>query len=434
MEKFENVCVQVNACALSGVVAFFAGIPRAVVVTNSPLWCYFNVLKHFSNRQTENERIYCTRLDNTSLVYGTEENLRDTLEMVKRDFADDIAVLCIENSCAVTLIGDDIEAIARQVGFACPIICLDSGGLQGDFYAGYQLAAREYLEQFPLLQVLPKLKHTVNLIGGSIATYNYENDMAELKSLLQLIGYEVIACPGCESTSEAIHKMGQAELNIVVNEGLGLGLAQHLEERYQMPYINLALPYGIEGTANWLRQILRCFKDEAQAKQAIITAWIQQYHDRIETDLKRVRNIWGELQFPQVVLAGEVSVVIGLLKTIQTEWADCASSCVILTDGLIESELVQGDIKVLDGSNDSQQIKAMVRNLEDGLLLGSSNERALILRNGLKHAVCHNISAPNYDEVILLAKPYVGFRGALALLEEIWNKYIVMKQQRNSMK
>ena len=54
------------------------------------------------------------------------------------------------SSCAAGLIGDDIEAIARGAGLACPVVALDSSGLAGSFADGWDKAAHAAFQTIPL--------------------------------------------------------------------------------------------------------------------------------------------------------------------------------------------------------------------------------------------------------------------------------------------
>lgn len=428
MEHFENVCMQVNSCSLSGVAAFFAGIPKAGIVLNSPLWCYYNVLKQIEIDGNTAEQIFCTHLDNTSLIYGTEEYLLETLQSVKKECAEDITVLCIENSCAVTLIGDDIAAIAKKAGFSCPIICLDSGGLKGDFWDGYQFAVDAYFSQVKTGGKKKKIPRTVNLLGYSVTYQNYYNDLVELKNLLAVMGYQVLTCPGCGSSVEKMQHIGQAELNIVLHEELGLSLAKTLQNDYGTPYLNCLLPYGIVGTLKWLQAIQNFFVLDKQIEFQRIEQMAATYKKKIEKRLQKLRDIWGELRFYNVVVSAPVSIALAVAKAIKEEWAECANVYVVLQDGNKNSALMAEGLIVIDGKNDSIRIQTILEDLAGGLLVGCSNERALLLQANIKSVVCQNICSPNYDEVLLSESPYMGFQGASFLLENLWNKYIEMKK------
>jgi len=428
VEHFENVCMQVNSCSLSGVAAFFAGIPKAVIVLNSPLWCYYNVLKQIEIDGNTAQQIFCTHLDNTSLIYGTEEYLLETLQSVKKECTEDITVLCIENSCAVTLIGDDIAAIAKKAGFSCPVICLDSGGLKGDFWEGYQFAVDAYFSQVKTAGKEKKIPRTVNLLGCSVTYQNYYNDLTELKKLLGVLGYQVLTCPGCGSSVEEMQHIGQAELNIVLHEELGLTLAKKLQNDYGTPYLNRLLPYGIAGTLEWLQAIQDFFVVDDQIEFQQIEQVATKYKEKAEKRLQKLRNIWGDLNFYNVVVSAPVSIALPVAKAIKEEWADCANVYAILQDGKMHSELMVPGIIVIDGKNDSIRIQTILENLAGGLLVGCSNDRSLLLQAKITTVVCQNICSPNYDEVLLSESPYVGFQGASFLLENLWNKYIEMKK------
>lgn len=134
-DDFSAVCLHADTCALAGAAAFFAGIPDAAIVVNGPMWCYFYALRSLESSQPLlSNRMVATQLDNQAIVFGTEEYLRDTL---KPYIDDPPAVICIENNCSAGLIGDDLAAIARDAGAACPVVVFDSNGLIGGFSEGY---------------------------------------------------------------------------------------------------------------------------------------------------------------------------------------------------------------------------------------------------------------------------------------------------------
>ena len=52
-------------------------------------------------------------------------------------------------------------------------------------------------------------------------------------------------------------KIPAAQLNIVINEELGLETAKYLKERYGTPYVVAGIPYGLKGTLRWLEKNCR---------------------------------------------------------------------------------------------------------------------------------------------------------------------------------
>lgn len=230
-EQWDNVCTQVNTCALTGAAAFFAGIPDAAIVANGPLWCYFYARRYLEKScPSIGQRFFGTQPDNNAVVYGTEECLLELLQLVRESSSP--SVLLIENSCAVSLIGDDIAGIATQATMPCPVICIDSGGLIGGFWEGYKAAAKAYFDAMPLNPRRMVKPRTINLLGCTTGYYNAKSDLQELKRMLTLAGYQVLASPGAGSSTAEITTMAQAELNLVVHEELGGDMAKYLQQQY----------------------------------------------------------------------------------------------------------------------------------------------------------------------------------------------------------
>lgn len=419
-----DICSRVNTCALTGAAAFFAGIPNADIIANGPNWCYFYALRHLEKADASiNNRFYSTQLNNNSIVYGTEENLLSTLAERKQN--GQCSVLFIENSCAVGLIGDDIAGIAKRAQMACPVICLDSGGLAGGFCEGYALAGKGFFENIPLKRRTEIQPKTVNLIGATTSYYNSYNDLAELKSLLALAGYEVLACPGAGSDIEAIKEMSRAELNIVIHNELGLKIAKFLQSEYSMPFIAPALPYGLEGSKKWLEAINSVIKTDL----SLVEEKISQTDKLIFSKLNEVKSIWGDLWFDKVLVSASSSVALAFAEALRCEWADMQELTVVLQDDLqvkIDSEQIDN---LLFASVDSSQIEKAMQRLDNGLLLASSSERSFLDRAGSKNVLFANIAFPVYDELLLTEAPFMGINGHKNMLERLWNKKIELQMK-----
>ena len=318
--QWKDTRTLVDACALTGAAAFFAGIPDAALVANGPLWCYYYALRYLEKQSPAvGARFFCTQADNQAVVYGTEECLLETLAIIRKQACP--SVILVENSCSVSLIGDDIAGIARQADMKCPVVCIDSGGLAGGFSAGYRAAASAYFNELPLRRKSCLQHNTVNLLGCTTGYYNGANDVAELKRMLHLAGCRVLACPGAGSSAREIAAMTDAALNIVVHEELGLDLAKLLQEQYGMPYVSLMLPYGLQGSFSWLQYIVeylslaRVNLDEVQREVGFL-------EHKIQTATLEMQRIWGDLWFEKTLIAAPVSTALALAAAIRTEWLD----------------------------------------------------------------------------------------------------------------
>ena len=148
--EWGNVCSRVDTCALTGAAAFFTGIKGAEVLVNGPLWCYFYALRHLEKSNSRlGERFHGSQPDNNAVVYGTEECLTDALDYIRENRAP--SILLIENSCSVSLIGDDIEGIAAKAklpfsAFPCgqqQVLCILQKQRHGSQIPGLQIPVHQ---------------------------------------------------------------------------------------------------------------------------------------------------------------------------------------------------------------------------------------------------------------------------------------------------
>lgn len=427
--QWSNVCNHVDSCALTGAAAFFAGIPDAALIANGPIWCYFYALRHLeSSCPNVASRFHCSQPDNSAVVYGTEECLSKLLQQLRQTAKP--AVLLIENSCSIGLIGDDIAGIAAQIGFDCPVICLDSGGLNGGFQDGYRAAAREYFAKTVLAAPAAVRPRSVNLLGCSAAYYNAANDHAELVRLLTLAGYEVVASPGAGSTTAQIAKMRSAELNLVIQRELGEPLAMQLQELYGMPYLAALPPYGLDGTVAWLAAVNAAFAGSSRSNYA---PWEQEADNAkrfLSAATLDMQRLWGDPWFDRVVVAAPSSTALGLSQALRCEWVDAGYLTTIIhgnAQPVAPSALSCSD-ETIHAAHGSSAVETALRRLNGGLLLGSGNEKARVQHLELHAVQTLQIALPVHDEILISDRPFMGLRGARFLYETIWNRYIEQQQ------
>ena len=387
--EWGNVCSRVDTCALTGAAAFFTGIKGAEVLVNGPLWCYFYALRHLEKSNSRlGERFHGSQPDNNAVVYGTEECLTDALDYIRKNRAP--SILLIENSCSVSLIGDDIEGIAAKAKLPFSVIGMDSGGLRGGF--------------------------GVNLLGATTAYFNGRNDLEEIKRILETANYRVIAVPGAGSELETLQKIPAAQLNIVINEELGLETAKYLKERYGTPYVVAGIPYGLKGTLRWLEKIAEVLPSDLESvrEECVKT------QEELLAAVNEARCTWGELWFDKIIVAAPGTTAFCIAQTLREEWADTEKLTVICQNTLKDLRgPVEAD-EILLAEKDSKKIEQILQQSDNTLILGSSSESSVLLREGKKFWCC-NIAYPVQDEVLLATAPFAGIRGAGHMLQRLWN-------------
>ena len=418
-----DVCKRVDTCALTGAAAFVAGIPGTEILVNGPLWCYFYALRyleHGANGMAQ--RFHGSQPDNTAVVYGSEKYILAALKRLQKEGSKP-ELLFIESSCSMSLIGDDLNGIAAKAGLKCPYVTMDCGGLLGGFVEGYTKAALCVLDKCLDLHAQPQ-ERVINILGQTDFYLHGRDDTEEMVRLLCKAGYLLQAVPGSGSSLEQLRHLGNAQLNIVTNEELGLPLAEYLQKRCGTPYILAGLPYGIAGTQRWLEGIAKAMP---APKLADVYAEAESVEEYVTSLLNDARCQWGDLWADRIIISGPPTQALCLGETVRGEWVDtselwvccqrqlphtapkayCQAADVIYVSG--ERELPWGDMAQFKGSL---------------LLLGSSSESSLLYRQGRTDFINCNIAFPANEEIFLTNQPLVGLEGSKQLVQKLWNAYI----------
>lgn len=428
MSKLEHhhwgdICERVDTCALTGAAAFVAGIPGTDILVNGPLWCYFYALRYLEHGAYDMaQRFHGSQPDNTAVVYGSEKYILAALKRLKKECSES-ELLFIESSCSMSLIGDDLNGIAAKAALPCPYVTMDCGGLIGGFVEGYIKAALSVLDKCLDLSAQAQ-KRVINILGQTDFYLHGRDDTEEMVRLLHKVGYRVQAVPGSGSSLERLKHLGNAQLNIVTNEELGLPLAEYLKKSCGTPYILVGLPYGIEGTKRWLARI-----DEALPAPALgaVSVEAESVEERVTSLLNDARCQWGDLWADRIIISGPPTQALCLGDAVRREWVD-TSELWLCCQGKLphttpEVYCQAADEIFISGEKDLPW-KELVQFDGSLLLLGSSSESSLLYRQGRKDFIYGNIAFPAKEEIYLTKQPLVGLEGSKQLAQKIWNAYI----------
>ena len=439
---FKTSCHHMSTCALTGASAFFDAIPGSFMLINGPLWCYFYAMKYVEDYDASAmRRFHCTQPEGNALVYGTEKDLLAGLEFVKTNFTPER--IFILNHCSVSLVGDDIAGIAARAELPCPVYAADCGGIAGDFAEGYEIALLRVIEEVKKNaktkrdladvseansentteanvseNINPETvdtKPSVNLLGLSPTFFRGEEDIKEIRRILETAGYHINAIPGGGSAWDEIMELPQADLNLVFRDELALKAARELETEFGTPYLSVGMPYGIAGTLRWLDTInaalpaknTEAIRQEAEAVNA-----------RLQFRSSNMQSLWGPLWFDNILIAAPPSEAAGIAEAVRGEWADTSNLVIHFTQ---DTPLrPKAATKICIAGKDDAAMKETFENWTGGLVIGSSLETSRLVRLKKPFVNC-NIVLPSYHEIIATDSPLCGIRGAAYLFERIWN-------------
>ena len=455
--NWKTSCHHMSVCALTGASAFFSSIPGSFILINGPLWCYFYAMKYVEDYDASAlRRFHCTQPEGNALVYGTEKDLLAGLDFVKTNFTPERVFVI--NNCSVSLVGDDTAGIASKAGLPWPVYAADSGGIAGDFPEGYEIALMRVLDEVEKRAVTDSIKAdapapasqtkntghshapaqdakqqaaqtiqqtsapgntgrkpSVNLLGLTPTCFRGEEDIAELRRLLEKAGYRINAIPGGGSAWEEILRLPEADLNIVLRDELALKAARRLKQEFGMPFLSAGMPYGVKGTLQWLEKIhaaLPAENTEAVKQEA------ETVSARLQFRSSNMQSLWGPLWFDNILVAAPPSEAAGIAEAVRGEWADTGNLVIHFTrDTPLRPAAAN---KICIAGKDDAAMKETFENWSGGLALGSSLEASRLVRLKKPFVNC-NIALPSYHEIIATDSPLCGIRGAANLFEKIWN-------------
>lgn len=413
---FKTSCHHMSTCALTGASAFFDAIPGSFMLINGPLWCYFYAMKYVEDYDASAlRRFHCTQPEGNALVYGTEKDLLAGLDFVKTNFTPERVFLL--NNCSVSLVGDDIAGIAAKAELPFPVYAADCGGIAGDFAEGYEIALLRAIEE---VKKNAKAKSdlaspSVNVLGLSPTYFRGEEDIKEIRRILETAGYHINAIPGGGSAWSEIMRLPQADLNLVLRDELALKAAKELQAEFGTPYLSVGLPYGIAGTLRWLENLnavlpaknLEAVRLEAETVNA-----------RLQFRSSNMQSLWGPLWFDNILIAAPPSEATGIAEAVRGEWADTGNLVIHFTQDTALRP--QAATKICIAGKDDAAMKETFENWSGGLVMGSSLEASRLVRLKKPFVNC-NIVLPAYHEIIATDSPLCGIRGAAYLFERIWN-------------
>jgi len=413
-----------KVCKLFGAYATVSGIQNAFPLFHSPCGCQYYIRVCMLLHDGIDPVILTSDLSQEDVVFGGEERLRKSILTCHKAYDPDLIV--VMSSCAPSLVGDDIDAVAESTSglIRGDVVAVDCAGFQGDQVSGFKDVILKLLEKYAQPGQEVK-KNTVNLIG-IIPGYDYRwrCDILSLTGMLNLAGVEVNAVLGGNLTLDQIKSVGSAELNIVLSETRGLEIAEYLEQKFATPFIHPKyLPIGMQSTKEWLTTIAQHISD---FKRKAIKGKLEESVAPFEyADLALTTTYTVDTR---VAIVNEPHRAISLARyLVEDIGVKLATLCVTESNEETEAflqkylqELNQEDCKILL-TPDHYILHKTLTELKPDIIYGSSMERAAAVEIG---ASLIAIGYPTYDEQIMTDRPYMGFNGISVLMEDLVNAII----------
>ncbi|MEN6349486.1 MAG: nitrogenase molybdenum-iron protein alpha chain [Syntrophomonas sp.] len=256
-----------RGCAFAGCKGVVLGPLKDVVnIVHGPIGCgYYSWLtrrnKAVSADPKRNYLAYCvsTDMQESDIVFGGEKKLARTIDDVMQVFQP--RAITISATCPVGLIGDDIEAVARNARqkYGINITAYSCEGYKGvSQSAGHHIANNGLTEHVigEGEMEAPPGRYTINLLGE----YNIGGDGWEIKEMLEELGYTIQAVMTGDGSYEELRNAHVSELNLVQCHRSINYIASMLEVKYGTPWLKVNF-IGVRATIESLRSLALYFGD-----------------------------------------------------------------------------------------------------------------------------------------------------------------------------
>lgn len=419
-----------NSCALHGALQTLQAIEGFAPIIHSTSGCGLQQY-YGGNRLSGNSgsgyigglAAPSSNIIERQIIFGGSSRLREqiknTLKVIQADY------YLVLTGCATELVGDDIPAMTKEVQEQeFPIGYVNTPGFLGDVHHGYELVVKGLIEQLAKFIEEPgkKISGLVNILGivpnQDVFWYGH---LAELKKVLEAIGLQVNTLFGPGQGIEAWKQIPRAELNLVFSPW-GVEIAKHLEGKYQTPYLQFnSLPVGTEHT----NQLLREVGEKLNVDSEIIEQVQKAKENEFTYFLEKIADAYYEYNLQkEFALVGEAGFAVGVSKFLIQSFG-LIPKTIVITDNPPES-YHQAYIEEIHNvtpfvkpqivfDEDAGRIHDLLRDSGAELVLGSSLEKEVA--NEL-NVPLQQVSFPITDKIVL-GKSYIGYEGAIALLEDL---------------
>lgn len=420
-------------CALGGQQTVVA-IERAIPIVHSGPGCankLFGGLAFFNGFQGSGRAggnaIVGTNSCEQEVIFGGENRLRGVIEGALKVMDGDLFVVL--TGCTADLVGDDTPTVVsefRERGV--PIVHASTAGFKGYTYLGHELVVKAIIDQYlqPAPAVIPNL---VNV--WSVVPYQdtfWAGNLEGIRELLAGIGLEANILFGHDSGGTAAwNKVPGAAFNLVLSPWTGLGIAHRLEQRFGTPFLHHPVfPIGAVETSRFLRAV----GEFAKIPPAVVEAYIQKQEAHFYHYLDRAADFFLEMRWDlpgrfltvadsfyslgiSLFLVNELGLLPGRQFVTDEPPDDCRTALVKQFAALSPS--VSAEVTF---THDGGEIAELVRNsgYEQPLIIGTSWDHDLAKQVGGYHLT---IALPITDRLVL-DRAYVGYRGGLRLIEDIY--------------
>jgi nitrogenase molybdenum-cofactor synthesis protein NifE len=401
--------VSQRACVFCGSRVVLYPIADAVHIVHGPLGCAsytWDIRGALSSGPQLHRLSFSTDLREMDVIQGGEKKLAKALCQLI-DLHQPKAAF-VYSTCIVGVIGDDVEAVCRQVSAVkgIPVLPVHSEGFKGTKRDGYRAACEALLQLVGTGSTEGIGPVSVNILGD----FNLAGEVWIIRDYFEKMGVEVVATITGDGRIDDIRRAHGAALNLVQCSGSMTHLAKQLQEKNGIPFKRVSY-FGIEDMAQALYDTAGFFADKfpgivgrtaalVSGELATIMPQLALYRRKLE-GRKAAVYVGGAFKAFSLVRAlrqlGMDTLMVGSQTGLREDYDELRELC---DEGTI----------IVDDSN-PLELSSFLQEKRVDLFIGGVKERPIAYKLGV--GFCDH----NHER----KEPLAGFRGMLNFAREVYN-------------
>ncbi len=409
----------------TGVILAANALQDAFLVVDGPNCTIFRTSQVQGNHDWHSNLLSCTGLHRVSdtdctterAAVGDDRLLRSRLLAVSA--LDECRLVLLTAMAPVAVTGRQYDQIVRELEdrLEKPVVFIPAGSLVGDWLHGYSWTIKALAEQLELPDGVEPDPDKVAIVGHLMDRNEADQtaNLEEIERLLAGLSLELTSCWLSGGRVADLARVGQA--GTILSFPYARPAARIMAERTGAGLIECDLPVGLEATCGWLRKIGDRLGREDQAER-LIERELAHTVPKLEWILPHSLFDKGMVVFGDPHLASAVSSTareMGCRVPLRAFWSDASH---------VEEGEREGPGELIIGSQHNRLQQVLDDLLADGAVdLVVSNSHALVryANPNDKRVAFMELGFPSYHTHALHDSPYLGFRGALGLVQRMAN-------------
>jgi nitrogenase molybdenum-cofactor synthesis protein NifE len=336
------------------------------------------------------------------VIYGGEKKLKQSLgELI--DYYKPRAAF-VYSTCIVGVIGDDVEAVCRQVSRekGIDVIPVASEGFRGTKKSGYQAACEAAYRLVGTGDTSDISPNSINILGD----FNIAGESWIIRRYFEEAGIQVVSTITGDGRVDELRRCHGAKLNLVQCSGSMTHLAKLLERDHGIPLRRVSF-FGLEDTSAALYEAAKFLNDPEvlQRTQSLVSREI----GKVYPELKRYRQaLQGKKAALYVGGAFKAFSLVRALRTLGMKTVMAGTQTGNTEDYELLREICDDGTVIVDDSNPVELAKFILE-LDPDLFIGGVKERPIAYKLGV--GFCDH----NHERKI----PLAGFEGMLNFAREV---------------